>query len=90
MLMLTESASKVIGALAAHPELPEGAGLRITTAPEGLTVAPAGGPEATDEVIEDQNARVFMEPDAAVVLSDKVLDATVDDDGRVQFMLAEQ
>ena len=54
MLMLTENATKVIGALVDNPEIPEGGGLRIAAAPEGLTVSPAVVPEATDQVIEDR------------------------------------
>jgi iron-sulfur cluster assembly protein len=90
MLMLTDNATKVIGALVDNPEIPDGGGLRIAAAPEGLTVSPAEVPEASDQVIEDQSARVFVEPEAAAALDDKVLDAQVDDSGRVQFMLGEQ
>jgi iron-sulfur cluster assembly protein len=90
MLMLTENATRVIGALSDNPDLPDGAGLRIVTAPEGLSVSPASGPDVADQVVEEANARVFLEPDAAIVLDDKVLDAHVDDDGQVQFMLGQQ
>ena len=51
---------------------------------------PREHPEATDQVIEDQSARVFVETEAAAALDDKVLDAQVDDSGRVQFLLGEQ
>jgi iron-sulfur cluster assembly protein len=90
MLMLTQNATKVIGALVDNPEMPDGGGLRIATAPEGLTVAPAEVPEPGDQVVEDQAARVFLETDAALALDDKVLDAQVDDSGQVQFLLGEQ
>jgi iron-sulfur cluster assembly protein len=90
MLMLTENATKVIGALVDNPEMPDGSGLRIAAAPEGLTVSPAELPEATDQVIEDQSARVFVETEAAAALDDKVLDAQVDDSGQVQFLLGQQ
>lgn len=90
MLMLTENATKVIGALVDSPQLPEGAGLRIATAPDGLTVSPAGAPEETDQVVEQQSARVFLEDEAAVTLDDQVLDAEVDDAGQVQFLLTPQ
>jgi Fe-S cluster assembly iron-binding protein IscA len=90
MLMLTENATRVIGALVDDPELPDGAGLRIVSAPEGLSVSPASGPGDDDQVVEEQSARVFLEPDAAVVLDDKVLDAQVDDTGHVQFLLGSQ
>jgi len=90
MLMLTENATRVIGAIVENPELPEGAGIRIASAPEGLSVSPAVAPEETDQVIQDETARVFIEPDAVVMLEDKVLDAQVDDSGGVQFLLAFQ
>jgi iron-sulfur cluster assembly protein len=90
MLMLTDNATKVIGALVDNPEMPDGGGLRIAAAPEGLTVSPVEVPEATDQVIEEQSARVFVETEAAAALDDKVLDAQVDDSGRVQFMLGQQ
>ena len=53
-------------------------------------MSPASGPDETDEVVEEANARVFLEPQAAVVLDDKVLDAQVDDAGQVQFTLGQQ
>jgi iron-sulfur cluster assembly protein len=90
MLMLTENATRVIGALVENNEMPDGAGLRIATAPEGLTVAAASTPEANDQVVEEESARVFLEDDAAAALDDQVLDAQVDDAGRVQFVLTPQ
>jgi hypothetical protein len=90
MLMLTESATRVIGALTTNPDMPDGAGLRIVSAPEGLSVSPVAGPGDDDQVVEEADARVFLEPNAAVVLDDKVLDAQVDDSGQVQFTLGQQ
>ena len=90
MLMLTENATRVIGALTTNPELPDGAGLRIVSAPEGLSVSPVAGPGDEDQIVEAAEARVFLEPDAATVLNDKVLDAEVDDSGQVQFTLGQQ
>jgi hypothetical protein len=37
--------------------------------------------------VESSGARVFLEENAAVVLSDKVLDAQVDDEGAVRFAI---
>jgi len=90
MLMLTESATRVIGALTTNPELPDGAGLRIVSAPEGLSVSPVAGPGDDDQIVEEAEARVFLEPNAAIALDDKVLDAQVDDSGQVQFTLGQQ
>jgi Fe-S cluster assembly iron-binding protein IscA len=40
-------------------------------------------------VIEEQDARVFLEPEAASLLDDKVLDATVEEN-KVAFTIADQ
>jgi iron-sulfur cluster assembly protein len=92
MLAVTENAVSVICQLTDRPELPDGAGLRIASAEEApnLTVAPAGTPEAGDQVVESEGARVFLEPQAAEMLDDKVLDARVNDAGGVEFLVANQ
>lgn len=93
MLVLTENASRAVNAVFQEAELPDGAGLRIASPSDRsgtLTVAPATTAEQGDQVIEEQGARVFVEADAAEVLDDKVLDAHVDDDGHVQFVLGPQ
>jgi Fe-S cluster assembly iron-binding protein IscA len=46
-------------------------------------------PAEDDEVIEEHGARVFLEPAAASLLDDKVLDANVEED-RVAFTIADQ
>jgi Fe-S cluster assembly iron-binding protein IscA len=93
MLTLTENATTVIRSLGARPELSEGAGLRITSAADGpdrLAISTASTPEAGDQVVDNEGARVFLEPRAAEVLDDKVLDARVDDQGTVEFLLVAQ
>jgi iron-sulfur cluster assembly protein len=93
MLVLTDHAMQVISSLVDHPELPEGAGLRISTPGNGtqpLAVTTAAAPETEDQIVEDQGARVFLDPGAAELLDDKVLDAEVTDSGAVQFLLAIQ
>jgi Fe-S cluster assembly iron-binding protein IscA len=50
----------------------------------------AEAPRPDDQVVEQEGARVFVEPAAATVLDDKVLDVRVDDGGGVQFLLAGQ
>jgi iron-sulfur cluster assembly protein len=45
-------------------------------------------PAEDDEVIEEQGARVFLEPEAAALLDDKVLDATVEQN-QVAFTIAD-
>lgn len=92
MLAVTENATSVIQQLTDRPELPDGAGLRISTAADApnLTVAPAGTPEEGDQVVESGGARVFLESEAAAMLDDKVLDARVNDAGGVEFLVAAQ
>jgi hypothetical protein len=64
----------------------------ISTTEEGAThaqvnLAVVDGPEATDQVLE--HASVFLEPEAALLLDDKTLDADVVGD-QVQFNLRDQ
>jgi iron-sulfur cluster assembly protein len=93
MLVLTDTATSVIRGLVDRPELTGAPGLRIAgthNGEEDLTVSTVETPAAGDQVIEDQGARVFLEPGAATLLDDKVLDATVDEQGRVRFLLTVQ
>lgn len=93
MLVLTHNATMVINSIVDQSDLPTGAGLRIAGSGNGreaLTIAATAEPSKTDQIVEEQGARVFLEPDAASMLDDKVLDATVDDDGGVKFLLAGQ
>lgn len=91
MLTLTENAVAVIQNLTGQPEVPEGAGLRIATdqSAGALTLSLAEGPLDGDEVVDASGARLFLDPDAAMLLDDKALDAAVDPDGRVQFAVSE-
>ena len=91
MLDLTENATSMIRTIAERPELPEDAGLRVAGAGGGqLTVAAVGGPEDGDQIVEKEGARVFLDPQAAMVLDDKVLDAQVGEGGNVEFLLSTQ
>jgi iron-sulfur cluster assembly protein len=94
MLTLTQNAVMAIRSLTSAEGQAEDAGLRIMAGTGNqestlqLSVAP--NPMAGDEIVESGGARVFVEPAAAGVLSDKALDAAVDDDGGVAFSLAKQ
>lgn len=93
MLTLTEKASSVISALTENPELPDGAGLRISSSPEdpqNLDLALSSGPAEDDQVIEGGGARVFLESTASAALDQMVLDADVTEQGEVQFQLGPQ
>jgi iron-sulfur cluster assembly protein len=93
MLVLTEAAAEVVKSVTSTAQAPAGAGLRIASAaqePEGssgLRVTTAPQPAENDQVIEASGARVFLEPQAAAYLDDKVLDAEVGEDGKALFSL---
>ncbi len=94
MLAITEDAAAAIKGIVSSPELPEGAGLRITQ--EVITEADSGAPRTDlrlsvvtapqdgDEILEPE--RIFLDPGAVEFLDDKLLDADVVDD-EVQFSL---
>ncbi|XVQ12349.1 Fe-S cluster assembly protein HesB [Spirillospora sp. CA-255316] len=92
MLTLTSGAVQVIRTVTANPEMPPETGIRIESGIDGsdalrLSVAPA--PEAGDQVVEAEGARVYLEPTVAQLLDDKTLDAQVDPQGDVAFTIAE-
>ncbi|RAY15659.1 Fe-S cluster assembly protein HesB [Actinomadura craniellae] len=93
MLTLTDGAVQVIRTVTTHPELPPQTGIRIATSgidgsnALNLSVAPA--PEAGDQVVEAEGARVYLEPGAAELLDDKTLDAEVDPQGDVAFTIGD-
>lgn len=94
MLAITETAAEAIRGIVSAPELPEGAGLRIATQPgsgdaAALEVSVAATPAASDQVVDERGARVFVEAEAIPLLDDKLLDAQIDG-SRVGFMLSEQ
>jgi len=74
-------------------EVAETGGLRMVAEREGtqanfqLSVVPL--PAEDDEVIEEQGARVFLEQEAASLLDDKILDASVEQN-RLAFAIADQ
>lgn len=92
MLTLTEKASTLIKNLADQTTVADNAGLRISAESKGksLSVDLIPAPEPTDQVIESDGARVFLEESAAVMLDDKVLDAEVDEGGAVRFAIGMQ
>jgi iron-sulfur cluster assembly protein len=96
MLVLTEAAAEVVKSVTSTTQIPEQAGLRIASSdaepenPNALQVTATSGPGENDQVIEAAGARVFLEPQAAVYLEDKVLDARVDEQGNAHFALGMQ
>lgn len=92
MLTVTDNAVAAIRSLTDQPEVPDGTGLRIATDPTAgsLQLSLAPEPHDGDQVVDNSGAKLFLDSDAALLLNDKALDASVDDQGTVQFALAEQ
>jgi iron-sulfur cluster assembly protein len=96
VLAISEDAATAIRGIVGAPGVPEGAGLRITreeTTDEGgeprtdLRLSVVAAPQEGDEVLDEE--RVFIDPGAAQLLEDKLLDADVVDDD-VRFSLDTQ
>jgi Fe-S cluster assembly iron-binding protein IscA len=94
MLTLTQSAKEMVRDIVDAGEAPEGSGLRIATAEDAdgepaLSLEVASAPAEGDQVVDEDGTRVFLEPAAASLLDDKVLDAEKHDD-HFHFSLGEQ
>ena len=94
MLAITDTAAEAIRGIVAAPEIPDGAGLRIATSPDEaqtgtLEVTVAEVPADSDQVVDEDGARVFVEEQAIPLLDDKLLDAQVEGT-RVGFTLTRQ
>ena len=94
MLALTDSAVQAVKRIVLSSDVvSETSGLRMVAEQTGmqtslqLSVVPL--PAEDDEVIEEHGARVFLEPEAASLLDDKVLDASVEQ-SQVAFTIADQ
>jgi len=94
LLALTDNAVEAVrDIVSSSDEASETSGLRMVAEREGmqanfqLSVVPL--PAEDDEVIDEQGARVFLEPKAASLLDDKVLDASIEQD-QVAFTIADQ
>ncbi|MDI5940662.1 adhesin, partial [Micromonospora sp. DH15] len=82
----------VIRDLTAQEDVAEGGGLRIAadTDAGSLTIELVPEPVQGDQVVDHQGARIFLDSDAADLLTDTSVDATVDDEGVVQFGFTEK
>ncbi len=96
MLALTQDAATAIRDLISSAPIPESGGLRIAATPQddgrsGLELALVEEPAEADEVVEAEEARLFLEPAAAAALDDKVLDVQTREEGQgVIFVIAPQ
>jgi iron-sulfur cluster assembly protein len=91
-VILTDNAVQVIHDLTDEEATVGIAGVRIAADPtaDALTVEPVAEPLEGDEVIESDGARVFLDSDAIDLVGDKALDASVTDDGGVQFAVIDR
>ncbi|MFI6919569.1 Fe-S cluster assembly protein HesB [Nonomuraea spiralis] len=90
MLTLTDNAVVAIRDLMVGEDVPANAGLRIAPKPDEagtLEVSLASTPYAGDQVIEQEDVRVFVAEDAAPILDDKSLDAQPGTPGHPTFRL---
>jgi iron-sulfur cluster assembly protein len=94
LLALTDRAVEAVKEIVSSSgEAPETGGLRLSADRDGTQASfrlrVASLPAEDDAVIEERGARVFVEPDAAALLDDKMLDATVDQN-QVAFTVVDQ
>jgi iron-sulfur cluster assembly protein len=94
LLALTDSAVQAVKHIVSSSEkVSETGGLRLVAERAGTQanfhLDVVSLPAEDDEVIEEQGARVFLEPEAASLLDDKVLDANVAQN-QVAFTIADQ
>ncbi|MGH2994268.1 MAG: Fe-S cluster assembly protein HesB [Solirubrobacterales bacterium] len=99
MLALTPTAAEVVDTIVSQEELPDTAGLRITSeeakaaensdgSQRDLRLAVVEEPETGDELVD--GTQVYLEPGpTAELLEDKILDAKVDG-SEVRFTLFQQ
>ena len=93
LLALTDNAVEAVkGIVSSAGVADETGGLRVFAEHEGdeahFKLGVVALPAEDDQVVEEQGARVFLEPQAAALLDDKVLDATVDEN-QVAFTIAD-
>jgi len=93
-LEITDTASTVVKTIAAQTPGTEEGGIRISGSTDGdataFDLAVAAEPAPGDAVVESDGAKVFLDPAAAQVLDESVLDAQVTDDGQVRFAVGAQ
>ncbi|MCY7395007.1 MAG: Fe-S cluster assembly protein HesB [Nocardioides sp.] len=90
MLTLTDNATTIVKDITSQQA--DADALRITAddAREASFSVAAGQQQPGDQIVEQQGATLYLDETAAQVLDDKVLDAAVDEGGRVEFVLGFQ
>ncbi|MFL5923736.1 MAG: iron-sulfur cluster biosynthesis family protein [Gaiellaceae bacterium] len=95
LLALTDNAVEAVKNIvsSSSEEETETSGLRVVAEREGaqasFQLSVVQLPAEDDEVVEEQGARVFLEPEAASLLDDKVLDASLEQN-QVAFTIGDQ
>jgi iron-sulfur cluster assembly protein len=90
VLTITDNAATAVKDLTGRSTGTDTGGLRIATSEADRTsfeVSVIPTPEPDDQVVENAGAHVFLERNAAEVLADKQLDASVDTEGAVRFSI---
>ena len=96
MLAVTGAAAEAITALTEQEGVQQEGGIRfvmrsLDDSQAALALSVASAPLAGDEIVTaDAGAQVFLEPEAAEYLSDKVLDVAPDAEGQLNFAVLEQ
>lgn len=93
MLTITTEAAQAIHAIVESSPIPQG-GVKISARPVSdsesrLELSIVEGPTESDDVIEEEGTKVFVEDAVSDYLNDKVLDAQVEE-GQVHFTIQEQ
>jgi iron-sulfur cluster assembly protein len=94
VLTLTPIAVEAVRQLVQSAPTEDAEGLRIapgqaTAAGTSLELSIVDGPELDDQEITDGGAHVFLEPEVARFMDDKVLDAQLEETG-VRFSIRDQ
>jgi iron-sulfur cluster assembly protein len=92
LLTVTENASTIVKDIAAQQGGADTTGLRISSEDPtvGLMVTATEQPQPGDATVIADGATIYLDPTASEQLDDQILDAAVDQEGRVQFALAPQ
>jgi iron-sulfur cluster assembly protein len=87
---VSDTAADAIRELVANTDAPQGSGLRVAMrhGEDALRAALSAHPQPGDVVYDAGGASLFVDEGAADVLDGQAIDATTDDNGRVQFILS--
>jgi iron-sulfur cluster assembly protein len=93
VLTLTQNASTIVREITNQSSDADDAGLRIAleaTPEPAFAISSTDGPQPGDATVQQDGATVYLDAGSAQELDDKVLDASVDQEGGVQFALGQQ